>query len=147
MKACTELTAMRKERTDMRKTLTALIAALLLLTLCACGGGAGQYKVSYVAGPGPVNPALVIYGTLDGEEMRLGLREALQDYTVKDVKLAKGETMTLQGTDDGLLRYDGGVIATLEDAEGKTFDVTVAEGSTFSAEKEGETVRLLPPGE
>lgn len=129
----------------MKRILTALIATLLLLILCACGGGADQFKVAYVWGNGPNTSVVVIRGEMDGKERDLGVREAFKDCQVKDVKLAKGETMTLQGTDDGHLRYDGGVIVTLENADGKTFDVTVAEDSVFAAEQEGDTVRLLPP--
>lgn len=128
----------------MRNTLTALAAALLL-TLCACGGSANQFKVAYVGGSGPLSPVAVIHGELDGEEKDLGLQEAFKDCKVKDVKFAKGENVTLYGTEEGHLRYDGGIIATLEDAEGKTFDVTIAEESVFTAEKEGDTIHLLPP--
>ena len=128
----------------MKKILTAAAAALLL-TLCACGGSANQFKVAYVGGTGPVSPVVVIHGELNGEEHDLGLQEAFKDCTVKDMKFAKGDSVTLMGTDEGRLRYEGGIIATLEDADGKTFEVTVAEDSVFTAEQDGETIRLLPP--
>lgn len=132
----------------MKKILTVLLTALLaalLLALCSCGGSANQFKVIYVGGPGPMSPVVLIHGELDGEEMDLGVKEAFKDCTVKNIAFAEGESVTLKGTDEGRLRYDGGVIVTLENADGKSFDVTVKEESVFTAEKDGDTVYLLPP--
>ena len=38
-----------------------------------------------------------------------------------------------------------GIIVTLQDADGKTIDVTIKKDSVFAAEKEGDTVHLLVP--
>ena len=129
-----------------RKLLLFFVLAMLFLS--ACGSGASQFKVSYVWGATPNLSSAMIHGELDGEELNLDLNQAFEDCQVKDVKTAGKEgTLSISGTKDGHLEFIDGIIVTLEDADGKTIDVTIKKDSVFKAEKEGDIIYLLPDEE
>ena len=127
-----------------RKLLLFLILGMLFLS--ACGESPSQFKVSYVWGDGTFSSSIMIHGELDGEEQDLGLEEAFKDCQVRNVNTAaKDGKMVMQAMAGGHKRYVDGIIVTLQDADGKTIDVTIKKDSVFVAEKEGDIVHLLVP--
>lgn len=127
----------------MKKRLIALLAVILVL-LCGCGSD-NSFKVEYVGTGNILSTDLFLCGEIGGKSQNIGLTEAFKGCSVKDITFPDPDNVSMEGTEDGYLKFTGGIIATLEDESGNTFDVLIKEESEFDAEKSGDTVVLLPP--
>ena len=129
----------------MKRILCAVMIVMLLL-LCACGSGGSKFTVKYVGTVNVMSPSPVISGEMGGKALKISLSKAFKGCTVAGIAFPDEENVTLSAVEDGMyLAYEGGLVVTLKDESGKTFEVTVKEGSVFDAEKNGDTVCLLPP--
>ena len=119
-----------------------LFVLLLACSLVSACGKSNTFTVNYVGTPSLFSVNLFIDGKLGDEKMNIWLRDAFKGCTVTEFNLAGAE---MSGTEEGYMKFNGGVVITVEDESGRSHEITIKEGSTFSAEKDGDTVRLLPP--
>ena len=129
----------------IRYRITALLlAGMVMLAICSCGASDNTFTVDYVASAGVLNSTVIIVGQYKGEEAKLDVGHAFKDCTFTGMDFVE-ENPTLSGTEEGYLKYEGGVILTLTDADGQTHTVEVKEGSKFKLEELDDGWRLLLP--
>lgn len=113
-----------------RITILALILALMLCGLSGCGKAKDDtFTVDYVARAN----MLIIVGQYNGKQAKMSA-DAFKDCTLTMAENLDGEVATLSGTEDGLLKIDGGVRLTLQDADGNTHTVDVKEGTKLKVD-------------
>ena len=132
-----------EERTMKKRQLVLIIA--MLFALCACGKGGNSFKVAYVGQANILSQNLYIYGEINGENKGISLRDAFKGYKVTNIAFPNAANTEIKGTEEGRLYFVDGVIATIEDDSGKSFEITIKEGSVFDVEIEGDSIYLLPP--
>lgn len=123
--------------------LVLVLVALLPALLLGCGKDSNTFKVEYVGTANILSPNMFISSELGGQKMNIGLKEAFQGYTVTKVEFAEGADVTMKGTEDGGICFEGGVLVTLDDGSSDAVVVTIKEGDSFSTQKDGDAVYLL----
>ena len=132
----------------MKKAMLAILLLAVTAALCACGGGGDkQFKVEYVGSASVMSTDLYIQGTYEGDGTKLAVQNAFEGCTVKEFAFANPENVTMSGTEEGHLKFDGGIILTLEDADGVSHSVTVKEESVFDVTENGGSMQLKLPKE
>jgi len=150
----------------MKKRLFVLIVVILfvvmLFTLGACGKKISSFKVEFVGtsnrlpagipfggGGGNILKALeenmFIRGEIDGKSKDIPIQNAFKGYELTKVAYPTPEKVSMKGAQGGKLYYEGGVIVTIKDKNGKSLEITIKEDVVFDAAKEDDTIYLLPP--